>query len=364
MARALRLARRGEGRVEPNPMVGCVVTRGDKIVGEGFHRRFGGPHAEVHALRSCRGSVRGATTYLSLEPCSHQGKTPPCADALIEAGISRVVIPFPDPNPIVRGRGVARLRRAGIRVEIGLLATQAAELIAPFATRILRGRPYVIAKWAQTLDGKWAARTGDSHWISCAASRRWVHRLRARVDAILVGANTVRRDDPLLTAREVPIRRRAARVVMDARLTVSEKCRLIETVKEAPLVVLTSRKQAGSIKAHRLEDREVTVLSCRAGRGLIAAGDALRTLADRDCTTVLLEGGPTLTASFLAAGLIDEAYVFIASRVIGDRQAPALLRTGPIRRIHNAPAAVLVNVTRMDQDLCVRLRWNNPPWPE
>lgn len=178
MARAVALARRGEGRVEPNPMVGCVVVRNRRVIGEGYHRRFGGPHAEIEALRFCTANPRGATLYVSLEPCCHHGQTPPCSDALIDARVVRVVVAVGDPNPVVQGRGIRRLRAAGIAVETGLLEREAAEVLAPYVTRMRLGRPYVIAKWAQSLDGKLATRTGDSRWISCEASRRSVHRLR------------------------------------------------------------------------------------------------------------------------------------------------------------------------------------------
>ncbi|GAF88580.1 unnamed protein product, partial [marine sediment metagenome] len=203
MARAIALARRGEGHVEPNPMVGCVIVRNRRSIGEGYHRRFGGPHAEIEALLACTRDPQGATVYVSLEPCCHHGKTPPCTDALIAARVARVVVAARDPNPVVRGRGIRRLRTAGIDVETGVLEGEAAEVLAPYATRVRLYRPFVIAKWAQSLDGKLATRTGHSQWISCEASRRRVHRLRARVDAILVGCGTVLADDPLLTARGV-----------------------------------------------------------------------------------------------------------------------------------------------------------------
>jgi len=207
MARAIALAKRGEGRVEPNPMVGCVLVRRGQVISEGYHRRFGGPHAEIAALQACQENPRGATVYVSLEPCCHQGKTPPCTEALIEAEVKRVVVAVSDPNPAVAGRGIRRLRAARLAVQTGVLAEEAGELLAPYSTRMKLGRPYVIAKWAQSLDARLATDTGDSRWISCEHSRRMVHRLRSRVDAVLVGSGTVQADDPQLTARDVSLRR-------------------------------------------------------------------------------------------------------------------------------------------------------------
>src|SRR3972149_2407368 len=215
MRRALALAKRGEGRVEPNPMVGCVIVRNGRVIGEGYHRRFGGPHAEIEALESC-------------------------TDGLIRAGIARVVTPLRDPNPAVNGRGLRRLRTAGIMVTTGVLAAEAAEGLAPFLTRIRLGRPYVIAKWAQSLDGQLITPPGESMWISSEASRRTTHRLRARVDAILVGVGTVLADDPLLTARGVPLRRRALRVVLDAKLRIPLSANIVSSSKSTPTLVLTT----------------------------------------------------------------------------------------------------------------------------
>ncbi|MCH8241283.1 MAG: bifunctional diaminohydroxyphosphoribosylaminopyrimidine deaminase/5-amino-6-(5-phosphoribosylamino)uracil reductase RibD, partial [Planctomycetes bacterium] len=231
MKRAIHLAQQGRGRVEPNPMVGCVIARKDRVIGEGWHRRFAGPHAEIEALKVCTGSLRGATAYVSLEPCCHVGKTPPCTDALIQAGIRRVVVALRDPRVHAGKNGVDLLRRAGIEVDIGTEATAAAELLAPYLTRACLHRPYVIAKWAQSLDGKLSTSSGDSRWISNESSRRFVHQVRARVDAILVGSQTVIADDPCLTARDVPLRRRAKRIVLDTHLRLPLGCRLVETAR-------------------------------------------------------------------------------------------------------------------------------------
>ena len=317
MQRAIDLAMGGQGRVEPNPMVGCVVVRGGRVIGEGFHRRFGGAHAEINALRSCSTSPRGATVYVSLEPCCHHGKTPPCVDAVVEAGVRRVVAALRDPNPSVRGRGLRRLRQAGIRVTVGVESAAAAELIAPFSTRIRLHRPYVIAKWAQSLDGRLTTPAGVSPWISCAASQRRVHRLRARVDAVVVGVGTVLADDPRLTPRGVAVHREAARVVLDGRLRTPEDARLIRSARRIPTLIITSKRASTSAKAVRMRRRGVEIIPCASRKNRIALDVCLSILVERGMTNVLVEGGATLLAAMLRANLVDEAYVFVAPKLMG-----------------------------------------------
>jgi diaminohydroxyphosphoribosylaminopyrimidine deaminase/5-amino-6-(5-phosphoribosylamino)uracil reductase len=314
MSRAIRLARRAEGRVEPNPMVGCVLVRNGEVLAEGYHRRFGGPHAELDAIRRCAGHARGSILYVSLEPCCHFGKTPPCVDALIAAGIREVVAPLADPNPQVRGRGFERLRSAGIAVRTGVEPDQAAALLSPFATRVLLGRPYVIAKWAQDADGWMTTPAGRSPWISCTASRRRVHQMRARVDAIVVGIGTVMRDDPRLTARSVVVRRRAARVVFDSRLRIPLSSRLVRSPEAAPLWVFSTEAAARTRKAQRLRASGVEVMGIKAATddGRPDVGLALRELAALGATNVLVEGGPCLLRSFFEAGVVDEIRMFVA----------------------------------------------------
>ena len=356
MERAIALARRGEGRVEPNPMVGCVIVRKGLTIGEGYHRRFGGPHAEIEALRACSANPRGATVYVSLEPCCHHGKTAPCSEALIKARVARVVAAVRDPSPTVRGRGIKSLCAAGINVQTGLLEREATEVLAPFVTRIRLGRPYVIAKWAQSLDGKLATYTGQSQWLCCEASRRRVHRLRARVDAILVGAGTGVADDPVLTARGVPIRRRALRVVVDRRLRIPETCQLVVTAGTVPTLVLTAAKRAKLSKAHRLRQKGVEVVSCRTRGERLALDDCLRTLATREVTNVLVEAGPTLLTALLEARLVDEALVFTAPILIGGRNAPGPLGGRGAARIEAAITPRSVQTRRSGSDILHRMR--------
>jgi len=360
MQRALRLARRGEGWVEPNPMVGCVLVRNGQVIGEGHHRRFGGPHAEVESLRACTANPRGAVAYVTLEPCCITGKTPPCTEALIEAGLRRVVVGTLDPNPAVDGEGVRRLRAAGITVEVGAMSEEAAELIAPFATRIKRKRPYIVAKWAQSLDGKLATSAGDSQWISGEAARRRVHCLRARVDAVLVGAGTVLADDPLLTARDVPLRRLAARVVLDARLRLPVTCRLVATAREVPTWVFTSKTSAASPKAARLAERGVRVTGFSAPAGKVSLAHCLTELWMRDVTNLLVEGGPTILTTFLEAGVVDEALLFTAPRLIGGTKAPSAWLGRGAARLDVAVTPRRVAVRRVGPDLLHHL-WLSEP---
>jgi len=360
MRRAVVLARKGEGHVEPNPMVGCVVVRSGRVIGEGYHRRFGGPHAEIDALRRCKEGARGSTVYVSLEPCSHQGKTPPCSEALIEAGVARVVAALRDPNPAVRGGGLRHLRKAGIAVEVGAGCDDAADLVAPFITYTTLGRPFVIAKWAQSLDGKLASRTGDSKWISGEASRRSVHRLRARVDAILVGSRTVIADNPLLTARDVPLRRQALRVVLDGRLQIPEMCRIVVTARAVPTLVMTSTARSRTPKAKRLKQKGVEVMSCRITRGRLALGACLAALRERGVTNLLVEGGSTVLTSFFDAGVVDRAMVFVAPRLIGGRDAPTALEGHGAGRLVDAITPHGVRIRRSGSDVLYDLRLTDP----
>jgi diaminohydroxyphosphoribosylaminopyrimidine deaminase/5-amino-6-(5-phosphoribosylamino)uracil reductase len=316
---ALALAARGRGAVEPNPMVGATIVKGRRIIAQGFHRRFGGPHAEVEALRKAGRRARGAELFVTLEPCSHFGKTPPCADAIIAAGIKRVVIAMKDPFKLVRGRSIARLRSAGIRVDVGLLGARARELNAPFIRLRTSGLPYVIAKYAMTADGNIATASGDSHWISCETSRRIVHYLRGRVDAIVIGVDTAVADDPLLTARPAG-RRVPARIVLDSSARLPQRLRLVRTAKAAPLIVaVTSVATPKRVKALRSRGAEVLVLP---GRGRVDVRALLRELGRREMTNVLVEGGAKVLGSFFAAGLVDECLIFIAPKIAGDGTRP------------------------------------------
>jgi diaminohydroxyphosphoribosylaminopyrimidine deaminase/5-amino-6-(5-phosphoribosylamino)uracil reductase len=360
MRRALRLAWRGRGWVEPNPMVGALLLRDGCVIGQGFHRRFGGPHAEVEALADCarRGhDPRGATLVVTLEPCCHHGKTPPCTEAVIQAGVSRVVAAMVDPFPRVAGGGLQRLRDAGVAVSVGLCEEHARRLNAPFIHRVVTGMPWVIAKWAQTLDGKIADRHGVSKWISNERSRRLVHHLRARVDAVMVGIGTVLADDPRLTARDVPVRRVARRVVIDPQLKISQTAALLRDVDQFPLTIATSKPLAASRSAAQLQQRGAEVLALPPLPRFPRFPDStrldlaplLKHLADaHGATNVMVEGGTRLLTALLAQSLIQEAWCFVAPRVMGDAEGLPAFATATPRPLR------LQRVQRLDDDTLLR----------
>ncbi|NLW51158.1 MAG: bifunctional diaminohydroxyphosphoribosylaminopyrimidine deaminase/5-amino-6-(5-phosphoribosylamino)uracil reductase RibD [Candidatus Brocadiaceae bacterium] len=319
MRRALHLAERGRGWVEPNPLVGAVLVREGRAVGEGWHERFGGPHAEVNALAAAGERARGSTLYVTLEPCDHAGKTPACAPAVVRAGVARVVIPLRDPTAADPGGGVAILRRAGIAVDEGLCEDEAARQNAAFFKLAAVGRPLVTAKWAMSIDGRAAARTGDSRWISSVESRRDVHRLRGLVDCVLVGAGTARADDPLLTCRDAERRRTAARLVLCGRRAPRPDSRLACTAREAPvLLACVDGEPPEGLPALQALGCEVLSLP-RGGPGSPRVDPAalLDALGARRMANVLVEGGPDVLGSFFDAKLVDRVLAYVAPRLIG-----------------------------------------------
>jgi len=320
MQRALELARQGQGHVEPNPMVGCVVVRGAEIIGQGWHRRFGDAHAEIEALRLAGPRAAGATMVVTLEPCCHQGKTPPCTQAIIQSGIRRVVVAQRDPFSEVAGDGIDQLKAAGTQVDIGLLENEARRLNAPYLKLVTTGRPWTIAKWAMTLDGKIATRSGESRWISGEASRRVVHTLRGCVDAVIVGSQTARHDDPLLTARP-PGPRVPIRIVLDSCAAISSESQLVKTARQTPVLVAAST-QASPSDRQRLTNAGCEVFMCNGDTPAARLDSLLAELGRRRMTNVLVEGGAAVLGSFLDAGAIDEVHVFIAPKLIGGRDAP------------------------------------------
>jgi diaminohydroxyphosphoribosylaminopyrimidine deaminase/5-amino-6-(5-phosphoribosylamino)uracil reductase len=354
MRRALELAAAGQGFVEPNPMVGCVIARGAEIIGEGWHRRFGGDHAEVEALRLAGNRAAGATLYVTLEPCCHTGKTPPCTAAIVAAGIRRVVAAMSDPFPQVAGGGTAALQAAGVAVEVGLLAAQARQLNAPYLKLLRRGLPWIIAKWAMTLDGKIATRTGQSRWISGEQSRRLVHALRGRADAILVGRETALRDDPLLTARP-PGPRTATRIVLDTRAVLGSHSRLVRSAGEAPVLVAVG-SEAVAADCQRLRQSGCEVLVCPGATPAARLDALLAELGRRQMTNLLVEGGGRLLGSLRDAGHIDEVHVFLAPKLVGGAAAP-----GPVAGQGVADLAAAMDlgellVQSLDGDVYVRGR--------
>ncbi|MBY0527494.1 MAG: bifunctional diaminohydroxyphosphoribosylaminopyrimidine deaminase/5-amino-6-(5-phosphoribosylamino)uracil reductase RibD [Gemmataceae bacterium] len=322
MRRALELAEHGRGHVEPNPLVGAVVVRDGQIVGEGWHQRYGEAHAEVNALVAAGEAARGATVYVALEPCCHHGKTPPCTDALLRAGVGRVVAAMCDPFPQVAGHGAAQLRAAGVDVEVGVLEAEARRLNAPYLKLLATHRPYVHAKWAMSLDGKIATRSGDSKWISNESSRQRVHELRGRMDAIVAGIGTVLADDPLLTARP-PGPRKPTRVVLDHRGRLPPTSRLVQSVAEAPLLIVTH--PLGESVRRRLELQGAEVFEVAPEDGMTTVSALLEELGRRRMTNILIEGGGEVLGSFLDAAAVDEVHVFIAPLLIGGAAAKSPL---------------------------------------
>ncbi len=349
MQRALELAVRGQGHVEPNPMVGCVIVRGAEIIGEGWHGRFGGPHAECEALKLTGTRAAGATLIVTLEPCSHQGKTPPCTEAIIEAGLSRVVVAQRDPFPEVAGSGIARLEAAGIDVEVGLLEADARVLNAPYLKLLETGRPWIIAKWAMTLDGKTATATGSSRWISNEQSREVVHRLRGRVDAVVVGSATARLDDPLLTARP-PGARQALRVVLDSRASLCSESQLVRTARELPVLVAVG-PEAPQTDRDRLTEAGCEVFLCPADTHSARLDELLAELGRRRLTNVLVEGGGRLTGSLLEAQQIDEVHVFIAPKLVGGADAPTPIAGRGIQEMSESLRLEDIHLKQLDTDI-------------
>ena len=317
MAQALRLAERGLYSTSPNPRVGCVIVRDGVLVGEGWHQRAGEAHAEVNALQQAGAAARGATAYVTLEPCSHHGRTPPCTEALLAAGIGRVVAAMADPNPLVAGRGLAQLQAAGVAVDVGLMADEAHELNIGFVSRMTRQRPWVRLKAAASLDGKTALQNGESQWITGPQARQDGHCWRARACAILSGIGTVRKDDPQLNVRGVDTPRQPLKVIVDSRLELSPAARLLE----AGNVLLVSAGQAVAEvaeKAAALRERGAEILDLPDGKGRVDLHALLHELARRGLNEVHVEAGSRLNGALLAAGLVDEVLLYLAPCLLGD----------------------------------------------
>jgi diaminohydroxyphosphoribosylaminopyrimidine deaminase / 5-amino-6-(5-phosphoribosylamino)uracil reductase len=331
MDAALALARRGLGTTWPNPAVGCVLVKDGRVVGRGFTAPGGRPHAETVALEHAGAGARGATAYVTLEPCSHWGQTSPCADALIAAGITRVVVGARDPDPRVNGAGLERLRAAGIEVLEGVRAAEAAEALAGFASRVVRGRPLVTLKLASTLDGRIATRTGESRWITGEAARREAHALRGRHDAVMVGVGTVIADDPDLTCRISGFRMRPiVRVVVDSGLRTPVAARLVVTARESPTWIVAGADGEPE-RVRRFRATGVEVLTVEAGPGGVDVAAGLQALGSAGITRLLVEGGATLASSLLREGLLDRIAWFHAGAVMGGDGLPSVQGYGVAR---------------------------------
>ena len=355
MARAIALTERGRDTATPNPSVGCVIAKGGRVIGEGWHERAGEPHAEVHALRACSESPEGATVYVSLEPCAHQGRTPPCADQLVAAKIARVVAALEDPNPLVHGYGAARLRDAGIQVDVGLMAAEAEEAHRGFLQRMRHGRPWMRLKVAASLDGRTALANGESQWITGEAARRDVHALRARSCAMLTGIGTVLADDPELTVRHVPCARQPRRVLIDSRLDLATSAKLLQGTP--PLIFTTGGDPAKRAALEALGAEVVTAPQDPAKPGKTDLAAIARELGARGFNEVTVETGAKLNGSLLVAGVVDEIVLYVAPAILGDT-ARGLFALPELARLSDAMRPRIVDVRSVGEDVRITARFH------
>jgi len=354
MQTALKLAQRGIGSVEPNPVVGAVIVKANQIIGRGWHRQFGGPHAEINAIEDCKSlgaNPAGATMYITLEPCCHRGKTAPCTDAIIAAKLAKVVVATIDPSEHANGAGLEQLRNAGVEVQTGVCEAQAKLLNAPFIKFATTGKCWVILKWAQSIDGKLSYPEGnEKRWISGEQSRKDVHKLRRRVQGILVGINTVIADDPLLTAR--PSRdKKATRVVLDSHLRIPLNCKLLATAKKSPVLILTSQEtlQTNAQIAEKITQKGAELIAYPDMQGRSNLYFLLNELAKRGITQLLVEGGPTVIASFLKEQLADEICVYIVPKILGGSGSVDI--SGPMAELAEAVGLHYVDIKRFGDDV-------------
>ena len=350
MEHALALGRRGLGRVGPWPSVGCVIVNQGRVVGRGTSDLKSLRHAEIVALDQARENAHGATVYVTLEPCSHHGKTPPCADALIAAGVARVVVATGDPNPLVTGQGLKRLRAAGIAVETGFYEAQARHDNAGFLSVQERSRPHLTLKLATTLDGRIATSTGESRWITGPEARRKVHGLRASHDCVMVGGGTARADDPTLTVRDADISARPVRLVVTRKLSLPWPNKLVDTIDHAPVWIAHGKDEVTAFEAARWSDAGARLIPIPTAKGQLQIAALLGALADHGLTRILCEGGGALSASLLKAGVVDDLVVFTAGKVLGADAHPAIGALD-VSQLLNAPQFTLKDVSRIGDDI-------------
>jgi len=356
MHTALKLARRGIGSVEPNPAVGCIIIKGNQIAGRGWHKRFGGPHAEINAIDDCKNlgiNPKDSTMFVTLEPCCHHGKTGPCTEAIIAAQPARVVVATVDSSAKVNGKGIEQLRNAGIEVTVGVCETEAKLLNAPFLKFTRTGKPWVILKWAQTIDGKlaWADTEKQQRWISNELSRRDAHKLRRRAQAILVGINTVLADDPLLTPRPARRDQQLVRIILDSYLRIPLDSQLVRTAKKTPLLILTSQKTAETNPqaVEQITETGAELLIFPDTPGMSNLHFLIDQLSSRGIEQLLVEGGPTVIASFLREGLADEIYVYISPRILGANGTACI--TEPLVRLSTCVDLLYTHTECFDGDI-------------
>ena len=351
MKMAIELAKKADGRTSPNPVVGAVIVKDKRVIAKGFHEKAGLPHAEKIALLRAKDKAKGATLFVSLEPCNHYGRTPPCTEAIIKSGIKKVVIGMVDPNPLNKGKGIGRLASSGIETKIGVLAKEAESVNRPYIKFITKNMPYVTIKVAQSIDGKIATKTGDSRWVSSPSSRALVHVLRSKVDAILVGVNTVLRDNPMLTVRApgITCRKRPVRIVVDSMLRTPIQSRVLKDAGRFPLIIATT-KRAAKKKIHYCEKRGAEVITVEAKKGRVNLRNLFKKLAERGIVHLLVEGGGDIIASILEEKLADRMLIFVAPKIIGGKNAPTSVGGKGITQVRKALPIRNITVRELNGD--------------
>ncbi len=353
MRQALQLARKGQGRTSPNPMVGAVLVKNGRVVGEGYHRKAGLPHGEIVALRKAGKKARGADLYVNLEPCAHFGKTPPCAEAILSAGVKKVVVGMRDPNPLVSGKGFRQLRKNGVQVVSGTLRKECERLNEVFVKFIRTGNPFVVLKTAVSLDGKIATRSGESKWITGVKAREKVHQIRNEVDAIVAGAGTILKDDPFLTTRlgkKSAAVKHPVRVILDNQFLAPLKSNVFRNADTQPVLYATSRKLPDT-RRKELTRRGVDILILKEKKGGVDLKQLMQALGERSITSVLIEGGGEVNASALETGIVDKVLVFIAPILIGGKDAPGPLGGTGVRHLRDAFKLKRLTVNPVGNDL-------------
>ena len=348
MKLAIELAKKGEGNVNPNPMVGAVIVKDEKIIGQGYHERCGESHAEVNAFRSLKEDASGATMYVTLEPCSHYGKTPPCADKIIENNISKVVIGMVDPNPLVSGKGIEKLENAGIEVEVGVLEEECIKLNEVFIKYITTKRPFIVLKAAMSLDGKIATKTGESKWISSEESRLQVHNLRNKLSGIMVGVNTVIEDNPELTSRieggNDPIR-----IIVDSTLRIPMDSNVLQNKDNKTIIATTSK--ANTEKMQEILNKGVRVLTVNENNGKVDLSELITKLGQLNIDSILLEGGATLNYSALDEGIVDKVMMYISAKIIGGEKSKTPVGGNGIDKLQEAFKIRDINISVVGEDI-------------
>ncbi|MCY4401218.1 MAG: bifunctional diaminohydroxyphosphoribosylaminopyrimidine deaminase/5-amino-6-(5-phosphoribosylamino)uracil reductase RibD [Candidatus Poribacteria bacterium] len=359
MNHALNLAERGKGRTSPNPLVGAVIVNAGKIVGEGYHQKAGEPHAEVHALRTAGEEAKGATLYVNLEPCCHWGRTPPCTESLIQAGITHVYVAHNDPNPMVSGKGIAQLEEVGITVNVGICEEEAVKLNEIYIKYMKTRYPFVILKTAMSLDGKIATSIGESRWITSEASRQKAHELRDEVDAILVGIGTIFTDNPALTTR-LPNKtgKDATRIILDSHGRTPTSAKVFNPESDADVIIaVTPQAFANNVALLKIAGAEVIVIP--ANEGQVCFKTLMETLGARGITSVLVEGGGRVNSSVLASGIVDKVVCFVAPKFIGGKEAPGVFGGKGITSLADAPELDRYTITQLDRDLLIEGYFDN-----